>query len=251
MAWVRIHDGALQHRKVCGMLDTRRPFDLWVWGLSYCQNQLTDGLIHLDTLPKHTDKAQAALVERGLWERHDVGFKVHDYLDWNDCRDLVKARQTKAKDRQRRWYERANGVPNADPNVVPNAVRNGVTNGVPNGEPNQTKPNKKEKNVRAAAPPDPRVKVFLEWFKSEYALERAGAIYLIKWQRDTVLVKEMLRNTDLETLQDMARILLTDNTNETNKFIPETDRGIQILSNQFTWLSNRLSAWKVRQNRAV
>src|SRR5574341_1652811 len=103
MAWVRLHDGALGHPKIGGLVDLSHPFDLWIWGLSHSQMHLTDGLIVRDLLPRHALKAAAELVRRRLWETHELGWKVHDYLRWNDCHEVVHKRQAQAQERKNAW----------------------------------------------------------------------------------------------------------------------------------------------------
>jgi len=141
MAWVRIHDGALSHPKITGLIDLTNPFTLWVWGLTNCQMHLTDGLIVRDAIPKAALPAARNLVKRGLWEIHDVGWKVHNYLKWNDCRDLVVDRQTKAKDRKETWLAKQR-LERAEKRVerVPNASGT-LSEQRENGQPNLTKPN--------------------------------------------------------------------------------------------------------------
>src|SRR5881628_3727375 len=108
MAWVRIHDGALSHPKLVGLVDWRNPFCLWVWGLSYCQMHLTDGLIPTAALPHPVAaKTAAKLVASGTWDRHDLGFTVHDYLDWNDSKELVTKKRTEAKERMTNARQRS------------------------------------------------------------------------------------------------------------------------------------------------
>jgi len=109
MAWVRIHDGALSHPKVVGIFDPRRPFDLWLWGLSYTQTHLTDGHLPSEAIPRGVSKATGVLIARGLWEPFERGFRIHDYLDWNDSkeyvtsvRQLAKARMALVKDPEMR-----------------------------------------------------------------------------------------------------------------------------------------------------
>jgi hypothetical protein len=101
MAWVRLHDGALSHPKVIGIFDPRDPFHLWVWGMSYSQLHLTDGWLPAEALPRGTAKASAVLLERGLWEPAEAGFTIHDFLDWNDSKELVVKKRTEAKERMR------------------------------------------------------------------------------------------------------------------------------------------------------
>jgi hypothetical protein len=110
VAWVRLHDGAMSNLKISELSDS--AFRLWIRGLCYCQTALTDGLIPHSALRdmgakrKDVDVLASVLVEgrAPLWERvAGFGFKVHDYLFWNDSRDVVQARQQRARDRLERW----------------------------------------------------------------------------------------------------------------------------------------------------
>jgi hypothetical protein len=119
MAWVRIHEGAMQDLKISSLPDS--AFRLWVRGLCYCQTALTDGLIPHSALRdmgakrKDVDTLAAVRVEgRGpLWDRVDLfGFKVHDYLDWNESREVVLAKRQSGRDRAKQW--RTNSVRNGE-----------------------------------------------------------------------------------------------------------------------------------------
>ena len=143
MAWVRLHDGALTHPKVVGIFDPRRPFDLWMWGLSYSQAHLTDGFIPADALPRGCAKAVQTLIKRGLWHTANGGHKIHDFLDWNDDRETVRKRQQNAKDRLNRFRKRA-GEKRVSNTTSGNGERNAQ---VPAG--NQTKPNQTEEEELA------------------------------------------------------------------------------------------------------
>lgn len=110
MAWVRIHDGAMQSMKIA--LLSHSAFRLWVRGLCYCQTALTDGLIpsvalrDMGARTKDVSMLSTVLVPDTcpLWEAIDgFGFRVHDYLDWNDSRETVLERQAAAKARTERW----------------------------------------------------------------------------------------------------------------------------------------------------
>jgi hypothetical protein len=109
MSWVRIHDGALTHPKIVVLSD--KAFRLWVWGLSYSQQHLTDGQIPAIAIPPRLRRAVDDLTRGSLWIRTDSGFTVHDYLHWNDSRELVSQKRTEAKERmafarERRHSER-------------------------------------------------------------------------------------------------------------------------------------------------
>lgn len=99
MAYVRLHDGALSHPKIIGLINFRNPFCLWIWGLSYCQLHLTDGVVPRAALPAGSKKAAAVLASHQLWEPVADGFRVHDYLQWNDSKEVVRDRQRLAKHR--------------------------------------------------------------------------------------------------------------------------------------------------------
>ena len=92
-------------------------------------------------------------------------------------------------------------------------------------------------------PADPRVGEFLKWFPEEFRKRRNGAEYLVKHGKHGALVKQMLGATDLERLKKYAAIMLKTN----DDFIAETDRGIEILSARFSWLSDKLAAWEANQ----
>lgn len=139
MSWVRIHDGAMGHLKIVSLSDS--AFRLWVRGLSYCQTNLTDGLIpsaavkDMATRRKDLDALTTSVLpgRAPLWEPVEgFGFKVHDYLDWNDPREVVVKRQHKAKDRKAKWLAEQEAKQRAKKNAARNGVRNGVLDGVPN-----------------------------------------------------------------------------------------------------------------------
>lgn len=143
----------MQNLKITALSDS--AFRLWVRGLCYCQTALTDGLIPRSALKemgarrKDVDELSAPQVtgQAPLWESHDIGFKVHDYLAWNDCRDKVRDRQAKAKQRKEEYEARKKAEREAAELAAQNAVPNAYQNGVQIASSNQTKPN--QTKVRA------------------------------------------------------------------------------------------------------
>jgi hypothetical protein len=102
MPWVRIEEKALTHPKIVGLSDG--AFRLWVAGLAYCQQHLTDGAIPfaiVRTLISMTAKRVQELLAGGLWDRGEGGYRVHDYLIHNESRAVVLAKREAAKDRMR------------------------------------------------------------------------------------------------------------------------------------------------------
>lgn len=160
MAWVRIHDGAMQHPKILRLSDS--AFRLWIWGLTYSQTHLTDGLIPREALRdvKHkrgdVDILTTAIADTyaPLWERVDgFGFKVHDYLFWNDSREKVRDRQVRSKARVETWREKH--------------ARNAVTNtfAEPVCNTTLTKPNQTKQEIPSGSRGEPPLNLGLSRLK--------------------------------------------------------------------------------------
>lgn len=104
MAWVRLDDQVPRHQKTL----KAGPAACWLWvcGIAHCQSQLTDGFISDEVLPMigvdggRVKRLAAVLVEVGLFERVEGGYRVHDYLEHNATAAEVKA--DKEWDRKRK-----------------------------------------------------------------------------------------------------------------------------------------------------
>jgi hypothetical protein len=128
--WGRYEIGFIDHPKFLAL--TANAICLWWEGKHYCDKHLTDGLIPREALklfrfsgrksvdmlltPTTTPKPDGSPYA-ALWERHAVGFKMHDFLDHNDCRDAVMERMDKAenrrqadRDRKADWRARKAGM---------------------------------------------------------------------------------------------------------------------------------------------
>lgn len=125
MPWVRIDENAMEHRKI--LVLSAEAFRLWVRGLAHCQKHLTDGLILKNDLKAIRGVTSARVSElttpvsageAALWEAHEAGFMVHDYLIWNDSKEHVLRARQFAKERIKRLRDKKSS----------NAVRNGVAN---------------------------------------------------------------------------------------------------------------------------
>lgn len=112
MAWIRLDDQIAHHPKI-----SHAGVSAWLWVccIGYAQKFLTDGFI-ADSLigsisagvPKPLTHIKK-LVKVGLLDRVDGGYKVHDYLEFNDSAVLVK--QKREIDRNRKLSERnPNGI---------------------------------------------------------------------------------------------------------------------------------------------
>lgn len=138
MPWVRIDDSAMTNLKIVRLPDS--ALRLWLKGLCFCQMHLTDGLIPREALGpmeakrKDIDALCTSKVEgrAPIWDRIEgVGFKVHDYLDYNDSREVVLRRRAEDNARKRKKPAgfHVESVPDSDtdseriPSGVPSGFR--------------------------------------------------------------------------------------------------------------------------------
>lgn len=143
--WARYEVGFIGHVKFRAL--TSNAICLWIEGKNYCDENMTDGLIptHIAKQFRFYSRKSVDLLVSScgpkneherfapLWGPHPVGFKMHDYLEYNDCRDEAMARVEdanitreirKAANRERQAKFRAQRKAQLE------ALRNGVTNGV-------------------------------------------------------------------------------------------------------------------------
>src|SRR5262249_41376226 len=115
MTWAKVDDRWPRHPKAIAVGPLGR--DLYVCGLCYCNEHLTDGFIPDDAvatlaLPgpgnRHNRFTSVSvtlqkLLDAHLWERVQGGYRVHDYLDWNPTAERIRELRQKKKNRQDRW----------------------------------------------------------------------------------------------------------------------------------------------------
>lgn len=114
MPWVRIDENAMDHPKFLALTDG--AWRLWCEGQGYCQKHLTDGVIPRAALrgfryysPSRLKNLLAENVpgKGPCWHQYEDGtVHVHDYLVWNDSRDVVLKAREGANERRRRSRER-------------------------------------------------------------------------------------------------------------------------------------------------
>ncbi|MFF5421772.1 hypothetical protein [Streptomyces misionensis] len=126
MPWVRLDDRFPSHRKVALLSD--RAFRLYVSALCWSSENLTEGRILEKELPlvarvRGVKTAAAELEAAGLWDRAEVGWVIHDYLEYNPDRAKVKAGREANAARQQAFRDRKK----AEREAKRNAPRNGVT----------------------------------------------------------------------------------------------------------------------------
>jgi len=104
MTWVKLEDGFFTNPKATAVGPLGR--ELYLAGLCYCAQHLTDGLIHTHALtvllvlsgakPSTVD----LLVKEGLWEIDSSGWQVHDFAAHQRSRAQVEAERERARVRQ-------------------------------------------------------------------------------------------------------------------------------------------------------
>jgi len=100
MAWLKIESSVARNKKF--VKAGPAPSWLWVCGIAYCQEGLTDGFIPKEALPylgvKNSAQLATHLVKAGLWDEAPGGWRVHDYLDHNRSASDVAAIRAARKD---------------------------------------------------------------------------------------------------------------------------------------------------------
>lgn len=99
--WIKLDDRIVRHPKFV----QAGPIAAWLWvgGMCYCGNGLTDGFIPraalhgLAAIPK-PERYAALLVSSGLWETTEGGWLVHDYHDYQPTREWAEKRQEQRRE---------------------------------------------------------------------------------------------------------------------------------------------------------
>jgi len=250
MAWVRLHDGAMQDIKVSRLSDS--AFRLWIRGLCYCQTALTDGLIPHEALRdmgakrKDVDELAEQQVEGRppLWERIDrFGFKVHDYLDWNDSREKVQSRKSAAKSRKDAYENkrRSERTPERTPERVPSAS-GGL--GLVSTSSSVLQERKNDPFLDSAI--TERAGRFIERYETLYQKHRS-ATYLVSPRRDYDKAVELCRTwTDDARLDKLAAIFLTTD----HHFAESGSRTIPQFAALASWADGKLAEWEQKHGVA-
>lgn len=117
MPWAKFDDRFPSNRKISLLSD--RAFRLYVSGVCWCAENLTDGLIRDEELRliahvRNINATARELVERRLWVRVEDGWVIHDYGDYQPSREQVIADRKSNAARQQRHRGKRNGRPVLD-----------------------------------------------------------------------------------------------------------------------------------------
>ncbi len=206
MAWVRIHDAAMTHPKILRLSD--KAFRLWVWGLTYAQQHLTDGFLPALAIPGAFVKSIKDLLSVGLWASVETGYQVHDYLDWNDSRDTVTKKRTEAKDRMAAARVRSQPVRTNEqtnnPRTSLEVLRGLVSSSSSSSSIKRETPISGTLDAELAD----RAGAFCERYAELYSVHRRGARYFPRPALDYTKACELCQVWDNERLERLAVVFL-------------------------------------------
>lgn len=108
MTWARLDDQFHSHPKIRrAWRGHPRALGLHVLALSYCADQLTDGIVDdefvTEKIPhaRERDLVTTCLELAGLWNRVQNGFRINDWHDFNPSRAEVLDRRNRDAERKR------------------------------------------------------------------------------------------------------------------------------------------------------
>lgn len=95
MTYAKLDDVFPEHPKVVSLSDA--AFRVQVSGICYCAKLLTDGFVPEGRARLWPLRAVRELATAGLWEEVPGGYRIHDYLQWNDSKaEVAQRREGKA-----------------------------------------------------------------------------------------------------------------------------------------------------------
>jgi hypothetical protein len=237
--------GYMRHRKFLAL--TGNAIALWDEGKDYCSEHLTDGLIpfeavkgfrfsgrkSIDLLTSSCGSKPDGTPYAPLWEPHDVGYKMHDYLEHNDSYEVVQKRIAQADERRDKenkrkagWRaakaERRSGRDRRDTDDVPLDVPRDTTGDmtpvsasmsvsstqyVPPNPPSGGRSGRGSHHVEDAIAD--AAGAFIACYAEVYAKARDGAHYAMKPVRDFAYACQLVTSwPDADYLLKMAELFL-------------------------------------------
>lgn len=127
-AWIKVEVLMPEHPKVAALSDAafRLLINFWCW----CGLTTSDGVVTTAWWMKHKAGPRRELLNAGLIEVCEGGYRAHDYLEWQTSREqmdeLRAKRQTSGK---QGGIGRAKALASAKANGVASAVANGKQSG--------------------------------------------------------------------------------------------------------------------------
>ena len=121
MPWGRLDDSLYDHPKLdrLGESDRLPGIGLWALSISWSNRFLTDGHVPRGRVEKLGGSLELAesLVSAELFDHDGTGYRIHDFLEFNDSRADVEERRQKEAERKAAWRaaKRGNTGPTGSP----------------------------------------------------------------------------------------------------------------------------------------
>lgn len=262
MAWVRIDDQAPRNKKLL----RAGPSACWLWvcGLAYCQSQLSDGFIPSEAMQligvlgaARVRRLAQSLVDAGLWEVTEGGYRVHDYLAFNATKEealerssdihLERSKSGRAGGLKSGLVRREANEAKLKQTVEANAKQTVEANRSPiPSHPIQRDPSDLSLASAKQNGLSERAGKLLENYQRWYAEKRNGAkTRLLHNSVEFLEACDLVGIWDDDRLEKLAKIVLTATTDD---FITRSDRGWKIFVTKAGWADDRLKQWEL-ENR--
>lgn len=142
MPWFKVNDTLPMSRKVLAIPRRNRAaaMGLWVLAGAWAASELTDGHVPGYMVDEWADeKASAALVKAGLWDRDESGngFRFHDWKDWQPTKGEVEARRVREREKKAQQRSRGAGSVTRD-DATGKFMSPGDILGTPRGHPGES-----------------------------------------------------------------------------------------------------------------
>jgi hypothetical protein len=255
--WARTRIGYMRHPKFLAL--SGNAISLWHEGKDYCDEHHTDGLIPRDALRtfRFNGRATVDSLMRScgqkpdgtpyapLWEPHTVGFRMHDYLDHNDCRDAILARIKGADDRRKaerdrkaEWRQKKADKSARVPRNVPRDKSrdtprdsDGTVRTMSRSTTETDTDTDKNKSIAAPAEPGQSVKAFLALYIELFQALTGEAPDIVRG-RDHKIAKNTIEHLG----EEKAHARLRDFFASDDKFIRGTGYGLNVFAGQLNKL---------------
>lgn len=121
MSWAKFDDRYDDHRKIKRAWKANRgSIGLHAMAITYCTRHATDGIVDddwlMERLPAKPErqKVLAVLVDCGLFEQVDGGYRVHDFLEYNASKEARSDLRHAARNAARIRWEKADRTANGN-----------------------------------------------------------------------------------------------------------------------------------------
>jgi len=253
MPWIRLSDNYMDDEKIDALSDG--AFRLWHAGLAYCRRNQTDGVIpftimrRLSGFTKSRERELATKLRDGvepLWHLIPaLGYRMHNYLEWNPSKEQENGERAGAASRMRRHRERY---------AVTGSERYAVTLKESDGEvPDRIGSRNGSFSEKVSGEkPDPfvhpqttdRAARFLDRYQALYVKHRNGARYALKPVRDYAAAVTLCHTWDDDArLDKLAVIFLTTD----HKFAEEGSRTVPQFLALASWCDGKLAEHEAKK----